>query len=111
EAYVTAFTNKTRSKYVIAPLPLIVAQLGAPISADSIYNPFGVNISSGGIRDTFGGNREGSFETQADQFSSGLRGSFGDTWQWDAGVTWARTSQDTGNTGYYYLPAFADAIG
>lgn len=111
EAYVTAFTNKTRSRYIIAPLPLIVAQLGAPISADSIYNPFGVNISSGGIRDTFGGNREGMFETQADQFSSGLRGSFGDTWQWDAGVTWARTSQDTGNTGYYYLPAFANAIG
>lgn len=111
EAYLTAFTNKTRSKYVIAPLPLIVAQLGAPISAQSVYNPFGVNIRSGGIRDLSGGNREGSYETQADQFSSGLRGSFGDTWQWDAGVTWARTSQDRGNTGYYYLPAFADAIG
>ena len=111
EAYATVFTNKTRSKYVIAPLPLIVAQLGAPISAQSVYNPFGVDISSGGIRDLSGGNREGSYETQADQFSSGLRGSFGDTWQWDAGVTWARTSQDRGNTGYYYLPAFADAIG
>ncbi len=111
EAYATAFTNKTRSRYIIAPLPLIVAQLGAPISAQSVYNPFGVNISSGGIRDLSGGNREGMFETQADQFSSGLRGSFGDTWQWDAGVTWARTSQDAGFSGYYYLPAFANAIG
>lgn len=61
EAYVTAFTNKTRSRYIIAPLPLIVAQLGAPISAQSVYNPFGVNISSGGIRNVFGGNREGMF--------------------------------------------------
>ena len=57
EAYVEAFSNKTRSRYVIAPLPIIVAQLGGPISADSIYNPFGVDITSGGIRDVSGGNR------------------------------------------------------
>ncbi len=111
EAYVEAFSNKTRSRYIIAPLPIIVAQLGGPLSADSIYNPFGVDIVSGGIRDVSGGNREGMFETQADQLSAGLRGSFGDTWQWDGGITWARTSQDTGNTGYYYLPALAPAVG
>ncbi len=122
EAYVEAFSNKTRSRYIIAPLPLILAQLGGPISADSAFNPFvdGVDangnpvradITSGGLRDVTGGNREGMFETQADQFSAGLRGSFGDTWQWDGGITWARTSQDTSNTGYYYLPALAPAVG
>jgi len=111
EAYVEAFSNKTRSRYIIAPLPLILSQLGGPISGQSVYNPFGVDITSGGLRDVTGGNREGMFETQADQINAGLRGGFGDTWQWDAGITWARTSQDTANTGYYYLPGLAPALG
>lgn len=111
EAYVEGFTNKTRSRYIIAPLPLIFGQANVILSADSVYNPFGVNVSSGGIRMTAAGNREGMYETTADQFSGGFRGSFGDTWQWDAGITWGRTSQDTGNTGYYYGAALAQAVG
>ncbi|MDC8011311.1 TonB-dependent receptor domain-containing protein [Tahibacter soli] len=112
EAYVEAFTNKTRSKFVIAPLPLILGiNSGAIVSADSIYNPFGVNVSSGGTRTVLAGNREGRFSTQADQISTGLRGSFGDTWQWDAGITWARTDQTRSSSGYYYKPGLAAAVG
>ncbi|HJU39100.1 MAG TPA: TonB-dependent receptor plug domain-containing protein, partial [Tahibacter sp.] len=112
EAYVEAFTNKTRSKFVIAPLPLILGgNSGAIVSADSIYNPFGVTVSSGGTRTVLAGNREGRFQTQADQISTGLRGSFGDTWQWDAGITWARTDQTRSSSGYYYKPGLSAAVG
>jgi len=111
EAYVEAFSNKTRSRYIIAPLPLIFGEAGVILSADSVYNPFDVDISVGGIRLTEAGNRVGGFETQADQLSTGLRGSFGDTWQWDAGITYARTSQDDWRTGYLFGPAVAAGVG
>lgn len=112
EAYVEAFSNKTRSNYQLAPLPLILGQdSGAIISGQSIYNPFGVNIGSGGIRMSLEGNRIGSFQTQSEQFNTGLRGSFGDTWTWDAGISWARLTQDRQNTGYYFKPGLRDAVG
>jgi outer membrane receptor protein involved in Fe transport len=112
EAYLEAFTNKTRSQFVIAPLPLILGiNSGAIVSSASIYNPFGVNVSSGGTRTVLAGNRVGKFATQADQLSTGLRGSFGDTWQWDAGITWARTDQTRSQSGYYYKPGLRDAVG
>jgi len=113
QAYFTAFTQKTRSNYQLAPLPLIFgANSGVVLSKDSIYNPFGVNVSSGGFRDVLGGNRIGNYQTQADQINAGLRGSFGQsTWQWDAGVVWARTTQSTSQTGYFFKSALAAATG
>jgi outer membrane receptor protein involved in Fe transport len=112
EAYFEAVTNKTRSRSIIAPLPLILgSNSGADISATSIYNPFGVRINSGGIRTVLAGNRETRFQTQADQLSTGLKGSFGDTWNWDAGITWARTTQNFQQTGYYLKNGLRDASG
>ena len=113
EAYFEAFTNKTRSNYQLAPLPLILgaSQSGVVIDANSIYNPFGVTINSGGIRMSVAGNRIGNFSTQADQLNTGLRGNFGDTWNWDAGISWARTNQKSSLTGYYRKREVADASG
>jgi outer membrane receptor protein involved in Fe transport len=112
EAYVEAFSNNTRSNYQLAPLPLILgADSGAVISAGSIYNPFGVNVGSGGIRMSLDGNRIGRFQTESQQFNTGLRGSFGDTWTWDAGISWARLTQDRQQTGYYFKPGLRDAVG
>lgn len=113
EAYFEAFTNKTRSNYQLAPLPLILgaAQSGVVIDANSVYNPFDVTINSGGIRMSVAGNRIGNFSTQADQLNTGLRGTFGDTWNWDAGISWARTNQNSSLTGYYRKRDVADASG
>lgn len=121
EAYFEAFTNKTRSNYQLAPLPLILGanQSGVVISRNSIYNPFGAEvngvpgaaISSGGIRMSVAGNRIGNFSTQADQLNTGLRGTFGDTWNWDAGISWARINQNSSFTGYYRKREIADASG
>ncbi len=113
EAYIDAFTNKTRSRSIIAPLPLIIGQGGFNLSAQSIYNPFGVNIGAGagGLRDISGGNRENRYQTQADQIALGLKGSFGDTWSWDAGILAARTTQDHQATGYYNLSKLIPAVG
>ncbi|BBD80805.1 TonB-dependent receptor plug domain-containing protein [Aerosticca soli] len=112
QAYFTGFTQKTRSNYELAPLPLLFTEIGAPLSKNSIYNPFGVDISSGGWRDVVGGDRLGKYSTQADQMNMGFRGQFGQsTWQWDAGVVWARTTQKSSFTGYYYNAGLAQAVG
>lgn len=113
EAYIDAFTNKTRSRYIIAPLPMLWGQGGLVLSSESIYNPFGVNIGAGagGLRDINGGNREGMYNTTADQVALGLRGSFGDTWSWDAGILAGRTSQSSANSGYYKTAELAQAAG
>jgi iron complex outermembrane recepter protein len=112
EAYLEVFTNKTRSNYQLAPLPLILgSDSGAVISAQSIYNPFGVTVNSGGIRMSLDGNRIGNFTTTSDQLNTGLRGSFGDTWTWDAGISWARVTQGSSFSGYYFKPGLRDAVG
>ena len=111
EAYIDAFTNKTRSRSIIAPLPMIIGQGDLVISSQSIYNLFGRDISSGGIRDINGGNRESLYNTQADQIALGLKGSFGDTWSWDAGILAARTTQSSASTGYYNLSKLIQAVG
>ncbi|MGB4858183.1 MAG: TonB-dependent receptor, partial [Dokdonella sp.] len=111
EFYIDAFTNKTRSNYQIAPLPLILNNTLFRISADSVYNPFGADVTSGGVRMENAGNREGFYSTQADQIATGLKGSFGDTWSWDAGILAARTSQDFGQNRYYFGPGLSAAIG
>jgi outer membrane receptor protein involved in Fe transport len=113
QAYFTGFTQKTRSNYQLAPLPLIFgADSGVILSKDSIYNPFGVDVSSGGWRDVIGGNRIGQYRTQADQMNLGLRGNFGQSsWQWDAGVVWARTTQKGSFSGYYFKSGLSAAVG
>ncbi|MEO7916572.1 MAG: TonB-dependent receptor [Dokdonella sp.] len=113
EAYIDAFTNKTRSRSIIAPLPMIIGQGGLVLSGRSIYNPFGVDIGAGGggIRDISGGNRQSLYNTQADQIALGLKGTFGDTWSWDAGILAARTTQSSESTGYYNLSKLIPAVG
>ena len=90
---------------------MIIGQGGLVISGQSVFNPFGANISSGGIRDISGGNRVNAYQTQADQIALGLKGSFGDTWSWDAGILAARTTQDHQASGYYNLSKLIPAVG
>lgn len=112
EAYVEAVSTKTRARQSIAPLPLIFgSDSGVILSADSIYNPFGVTVRSGGLRMSPVGNRETANSTQADQLTGGLRGSFGDTWQWDAGVIWARIVQRSATSGHFFNQALGLATG
>ena len=133
EAYIDAFTNKTRSRSIIAPLPMIIGQGGLVLSQNSIYNPFSnatnpdgtpllnpatglpyntnIGAGGGGIRDINGGNRQSMYNTQADQIAFGLKGSFGDTWSWDAGILAARTTQSGASTGYYDTLRLAQAAG
>ncbi|RPE80954.1 TonB-dependent receptor plug domain-containing protein [Vulcaniibacterium tengchongense] len=115
EAFLVGAWNKTQSKFQIAPLPFDgrPGVDNVPISADSMYNPFGVDITDARLRlRGFIPTRQTSFETDTYQFTMGLRGDIGDSsWSWDAYYTYGRTPQTQTVSGYLYAPALTAALG
>ena len=88
EAYVEYFHNKTQSAWQISPSQVFPFGSGTVISAQSYYNPFGVDFRT---REDFrtrslgNGNRIGNYSTQVDQATAGFKGAFDDgSWQWNA---------------------------
>ena len=116
ETYLEFFHTKTQSATSLAPQP--VDSLGSPlvISAESYYNPFGVEFSNTGFRfktRTIGnGDRIGNFSTTTDQVTAGFKGSFGDTsWQWNAYFNYGHWNQLNHTSGYINLKKLGDALG
>jgi outer membrane receptor protein involved in Fe transport len=102
EVYASVMHNKTSSAFQLAPAVYTTAG-GVVISADSYYNPFGIDYVKGGGQ--FGarlaslGNRRGAFGTSTDQVSTGFKGSFGvwndQQWNWEVGMDYGHLSQST----------------
>ena len=115
EAFLLGSWNRTESSFQIAPLPFDgrAAVDDVPISADSLYNPFGVDVTDARLRlRDFIPTRSTSFETQTYQVTAGLRGTVGDTsWSWDAAYSYGRTPQTQVVRGYLFSPALRDALG
>ena len=117
EAYLKTFVNRTSSASLIAPYPLSAVRNGAFVSADNIYNPFGISFGGPGGNNFFArltgvGQRIRTFDTQTSQFIGGLRGNFGDTsWRWDINANYGHVTQDTYQTGYLNFALLADALG
>ncbi|MEE7545823.1 TonB-dependent receptor, partial [Xanthomonas sp. Kuri4-1] len=122
EAYVNAYFSKTESASVIAPIPIFANGDNFLVSADSYYNPFGVNFgtdrSTGtsyndlNTRATVLGNRRYQYDTYNLQVNPGLRGSFGDSsWQWDANLNYGRVRQKSINYGFLDYARFNQAVG
>ena len=90
----------------LAPDPLTTSG-GLQISAQSYYNPFGIDYRSGegnaGMRLVTLGNRRGAFGTAVDHVSTGFKGSFGvwndQQWNWDVGMDYGHVSQQTQTSG------------
>ena len=115
EAFLVGAWTKTESKFQIAPLPFDgrAAVDNVPISADSIYNPFGVDITDARLRlRDFIPTRQTAFETDTYQVTTGLRGDFGDSsWSWDAYYSYGRTPQSQVVSGYLFTPSLTAALG
>jgi outer membrane receptor protein involved in Fe transport len=97
-AYLNAYHNKTTASFQLAP-SVFGTPYGAGISADSYYNPFGVDFPVGGIsynaRLSALGNRTASNGLATDQVSTGFKGDFSlfdQDWQWDGGYDYGHTS-------------------
>jgi outer membrane receptor protein involved in Fe transport len=106
EAYLSVMHNKTSSAFQLAPDPLTTAG-GLIISADSYYNPFGIEYRKGqgqfGTRLVTVGNRRGAFGNNTDQVSTGFKGSFGvwndQQWNWEVGMDYGHVAISTMTSG------------
>jgi iron complex outermembrane receptor protein len=113
-AYLDAFINRTSSASQIAPLPYDGRGCcdNVVISAQNIYNPFGVDITDSRVRLTDLGNRRYSFTTEVSQFTGGLKGNFGhSSWTWDVNASYGRIAQDLTTSGYIQTGKLQDGLG
>ncbi len=118
EVYAAVMHNKTSSAFQLAPA-VYGSPFGAIISADSYYNPFGVEFSRTAFdyRSRFAvlGNRRVSFGTNTDQVSTGFKGSFSiwndQQWNWEAGLDFGHNSFSTTTYGLPNLNIINQATG
>ncbi len=122
EGYVNTWFSKTESASVIAPIPIFANGDNFLVSADSYYNPFGVNFGTDrttgtsyndlNSRATVLGNRRYEYKTDNFQISPGLRGGFGSSsWQWDVNLNYGRVKQTSTNYGFLDYASFNQAVG
>jgi outer membrane receptor protein involved in Fe transport len=105
DAYATMYHNKTSAGSQLAPA-VMGTPTGLSISADSYYNPFGVDFTplNGNLfmaRAYPGGNRFTKTAASTDQLNFGFRGNVNladRTWTWDVGYDYGHFS-DTATTG------------
>ena len=114
-AFLEVYHNKTASNFALAPLPFDARTDAVTISADSYYNPFGVEFGPNGepfrTRFTSLGQRAAFNNTTTDQVVAGLEGFLGDTWKWDVALNYGHQSLLTKTNGYVYYAGLADALG
>ena len=102
EAYLSVLHHKTSSAFQLAPA-VYGSPYGAVFSADSYYNPFGVDFVGGGAsfnsRLVSAGNRSASIGRDDDQISTGFRGSFSvwndQQWNWEIGYDYGHANLST----------------
>jgi len=120
--FVQGSYNNRRSEQLLAAMPIVLGSgPGANtqskqlfISKDSIYNPFGLDVSRIQRRTNETGGR--SFTQSVDTFglSTGLEGSFnvGDRYfSWDAGMVYARNDENDVTNGLFNVLALKNALG
>jgi iron complex outermembrane recepter protein len=119
---VTAHYNERRSEQLLAAMPIVlgtgpgagVQSQTVFISADSLYNPFGQDVSRIQYRATETGGR--SFRQNVDTFVTnlGLEGDFeiGERFfDWEAGYFYGENEQNDTTEGLFNVPALRDGLG
>ena len=118
-AYASLIYNRTHSANEQAPLPFDSPTDDIVISANSIYNPFGIDFGGlttgnpaalwrlSGLTD-----RVAVANTDSTILNGGLKGKLADTgWNWDLSVSYSRLDQIQKQGGYYLKNKFANAVG
>jgi outer membrane receptor protein involved in Fe transport len=118
-AFLEVYHNKTASNFAIAALPFDARTDAVLISADSYYNPFGVdfgadpNTTGRAFRSRFTslGQRAGFNDTVTDQIVAGVEGYLGESWKWDFALNYGHQSADNLTKGYVFYAGLRDALG
>ncbi|MFC3033317.1 TonB-dependent receptor domain-containing protein [Pseudoalteromonas fenneropenaei] len=104
-----AMYNKRTSEAQLAAQPLS----GMAVSKDSVYNPFGVDISGAAFR-PINSPRGYAAEATTWRYTSALAGDFDAldrTFSWDVGATYAKNSSVQLKNGFFHKDRVAQALG
>jgi len=117
-AFYEASYVKRTSAQNLAPMPVVMnSGTGNPISADSMYNPFGVDLVSWRKRTLEFGNRSWSQDLDTFRVVLGLDGSLGDWagplrgWSWEATYNNGQTTGTEENNGLLWANRIGTAVG
>ncbi|MCV2360683.1 TonB-dependent receptor [Paucibacter sp. TC2R-5] len=121
-ASMMAVFNNRKSEQLLAAMPIVLGTgPGAgsipktiAISKDSMYNPFGLDVSRVQRRAVETGGRSYKQDVNTSGFNAGLEGSFTmleRDFSWDAGATYGRNSQQDTTKGLFNLLAMRSALG
>ncbi|HEY6943222.1 TonB-dependent receptor plug domain-containing protein [Dokdonella sp.] len=118
EVYLNVLHNKTSAAFQLAPA-VFGTPYGATVSADSYYNPFGIDFGPGAgsfnARLESLGNRSASTGTANDQLSTGFKGSFSvwndQQWNWELGFDYGHVHQSTTTYGLPNLSVLNPGMG
>ncbi|MBA8885484.1 TonB-dependent receptor plug domain-containing protein [Dokdonella fugitiva] len=118
DAYLSVMHNKTSASFQLAPA-VYGTPYGTVISADSYYNPFGVDFAPGAnsftARLSSLGNRRASNGTANDQLSTGFKGSFSiwndQQWNWELGFDYGHVHLSTTTYGLPNMTVLNQATG
>ena len=114
-----SYVNRTSSQS-LAPMPLVnntIPTAPVTISKDSIYNPFGVDITSWRLRTIDFGERFFSQDLDTFRVVAGFDGSLGDWagplagWTWGVDYNHGRTAGSSLESGQLRMPNIANAVG
>jgi outer membrane receptor protein involved in Fe transport len=114
-----SYTNRL-SEQTLAPMPVVSTTIPtAPVSVskDSLYNPFGVNITSWRRRTVEFGQRYWSQDLDTLRVVVGLDGTLGGWsgpaagWTWDVDYNHGRTAGNQKETGQVRMPNLSNALG
>lgn len=117
-----AVFNNRQSEQLLAAMPIVLGTgpgAGAipktiAISKDSIYNPFGLDVSRVQRRAVETGGRSFNQDVSTSAYNIGLEGSFtvlDRDFSWDVGGTYGRNSQQDTTNGLFNLLAMRSALG
>lgn len=118
--YYEASYNKRNSAWSLAPMPLVnntIPTNPVKVSASSLYNPFGVDITSWRKRMVEFGDRYESDEAVTFRVVTGLDGALGDWagplrgWSWDVSYNYGNTTATGTLANQLRMPNVANAVG
>jgi outer membrane receptor protein involved in Fe transport len=117
-AYAEAGWVHRASDQSLDPEPLVIGPGGVEltISKDSVYNPFGVDITAADRRMTEAGHRTFSQSVNTFRIVAGLDGTVAHEgllagWTWDTSLNFGRSTAAQAARGSFYVPALQDALG
>jgi len=120
QAFFEASFDSRRSAQQIAEQPLITSQLGAGgivISKDSIYNPFGADVTDYNRRLTEFGPRRDEQDIETSRLVVGLKGKTPEAtpvvkhWTWEASYNYGRSTSTNTVHGELIASRLSDALG